>query len=102
MPFCVRKSPWLTGSLPSNRQRLPEHTRPSSGQWKPCVGRMARGRPGRCESLMREQCAGGEATKKREIPAQQKQGEIQVKIIALAAAVIVAAVVPASLFQQAT
>ena len=51
---------------------------------------------------MREQCAGGEATKKREIPAQQKQGEIQVKIIALAAAVIVAAVVPASAFQQAT
>ena len=42
------------------------------------------------------------ATKKREIPAQQKQGEIQVKIIALAAAVIVAAVVPASSFQQAT
>jgi len=41
-------------------------------------------------------CTGGEATKKREIPAQQKQGEIQVKIIALAAAVIVAAVVPAS------
>ena len=37
-------------------------------------------------------CTGGEATKKRGIPAQQKQGEIQVKIIALAAAVIVAAV----------
>jgi hypothetical protein len=47
-------------------------------------------------------CTGGEATKKREIPAQQKQGEIQVKIIALAAAVIVAAVVSASAFQQAT
>ena len=47
-------------------------------------------------------CTGGEATEKREIPAQQKQGEIQVKIIALAAAVIVAAVVPASSFQQAT
>jgi hypothetical protein len=44
MPFCVRKSPWLTGSLPSNRPRLPEHTRPSSGQWKACVNRMARGR----------------------------------------------------------
>src|SRR5262245_31907676 len=44
MPFCVRKSPWQTGSLPSNRRRLPEHTRPSNGQWKPCVGRMARGR----------------------------------------------------------
>src|SRR2546430_16233291 len=44
MPFCVRKSPWLTGSLPRNRRRLPEHTRPSNGQWKPCVGRMARGR----------------------------------------------------------
>jgi len=27
-------------------------------------------------------CTGGKATKKREIPAQQKQGEIQVKIIA--------------------
>jgi hypothetical protein len=47
-------------------------------------------------------CTGGEATKKREIPAQQKQREIQVKIIALAAAVIVAAVVPASAFQQPT
>jgi hypothetical protein len=23
---------------------LPEHTRPSSGQWKACVNRMARGR----------------------------------------------------------
>src|SRR5262245_27557705 len=43
MPFCVRKSPWLTGSLPRNRRRLPEHTRPSNGQWKPCVGRMASG-----------------------------------------------------------
>ena len=32
-------------------------------------------------------CTGGEATEKREIPAQQKRGEIQVKIIALAAAV---------------
>jgi hypothetical protein len=31
-------------------------------------------------------CTSGEATKKREIPAQQKRGEIQVKIIALAAA----------------
>jgi len=47
-------------------------------------------------------CTGGEATEKREIPAQQKQGEIQVKIIALAAAVIVAAVVPASAFHQPT
>jgi hypothetical protein len=49
-----------------------------------------------------ESCTGGEATKKREIPAQQKQGEILVKIIALAAAAIVAAVVPASAFQQPT
>jgi hypothetical protein len=47
-------------------------------------------------------CTGGEATKKREIPEQQKQGEIQVKIIALAEAVIVAAVVRASAFQQPT
>jgi len=44
MPFCVRKSPSRTGSLPSNRRRLPEHTRPSSGQWKACVNRMVRGR----------------------------------------------------------
>src|SRR6516225_12190822 len=44
MPFSVRKSPWLTGSSPSNRRRLPEHTRPSNGQWKACVNRMARGR----------------------------------------------------------
>src|SRR5262245_21692455 len=26
--FCVRKSPRRTGSLPSNRRQLPEHTRP--------------------------------------------------------------------------
>jgi hypothetical protein len=31
-------------------------------------------------------CTSGEATGKREIPAQQKRGEIQVKIIALAEA----------------
>jgi hypothetical protein len=46
-------------------------------------------------------CTGGEATKKREIPAQQKQGEIQVKIIALAAAVIVGSFPQASVTNRA-
>ena len=47
-------------------------------------------------------CTGGEATEKREIPAQQKQGEIQVKIIALAAASLSPRSFPASAFQQPT
>ena len=65
MPFGVRKSPWQTGSSPSNRRRLPEHTRPSNGQWKPCVGGMARGALYAFIDPKDPNCAAGQAQGRR-------------------------------------
>jgi hypothetical protein len=53
-------------------------------------------------SKKNKSCTSGEATKNREIPAQQKRGEIQVKIVALAAASLLPRSFPASAFQQPT